>query len=259
MSRFSQNQTMFKKVRNPLLLLACCWASDDLCAAQTLELPVSDAVSYDIAVPEGEPNGLIILTGEISPEPSNSAEIKKDVPPYSTWLEDGWILARITHRAPDQGINQAIDEVETLRASVIERWAIQPKHVVMIGHAFGGTLAAVIAESPKFSQGYLGVIGISPVLNREPSAEVLAWTCDPQIPLLLVGYKNEISLLDLYLMNCRPAARDRLRTWTINRTGPALPTPGEQDMTLRSLIDWAKNERNDKGSAAIELSFQSSK
>lgn len=192
-----------------------------------------------ISVPEKwNKNVLILAHGLRSADMPLSADFTADKGYCKTLSDEGWLIASTSYRRNGYIIDDAIEDVELLRAYVAKRFGA-PRAVYLNGASMGGAIVTLMAE--RHAAHYAGALVIGPALGMNRNT----YRFQAAMPLVMLTNQNERAEPDVY---CAKAAGKTFvpARWIVKRDGHCNVTSAETLAALRAVIRWSEGE-------AIEL------
>ncbi len=169
------------------------------------------------------------------------ADLLRERAAYKALLDEGWIVAKTSYRRNGIIIQDAMNDLDNLRAEIVRRVG-KPTRVIVEGESMGGLIAVLIAErAPEEVPLYHGAVAIGPALEmREPTGDAAGLTMTTQLPVVFLCNRSEIESARLYTQfkapgHLRPSAPVLLRA---NRDGHVNVNQAERLTALRALNQW---------------------
>lgn len=170
------------------------------------------------------------------------ADLFPDQLAYRTLLDEGWLVAKTSYRRNGIIMADAVADLDNLRAHIVDAYG-QPERVIVEGDSMGGTIATLLAE--RGGSLYDGLIAIGAALDLREAKGSPGVTLRPQLPLLLLANRSEISGPTAY-MDKASSSLDRLTQpvlFRIDRDGHVNVNQAERLAALRALNTWLDHGR----------------
>lgn len=185
-----------------------------------------------------EIRGAILLTHGYRPEEAVlSAEFPWDQAPYRSWLEAGYLIASTSYRRNGWILDDAVEDLETLRAKVAQDYSIDGPFY-LYGESMGGAIITRIAEDPDLAPHYAGTVALSAALYPDSFAPDLEWEHAPRFPLLYLSNSNEMAPLERYAEPFGDLAESKVALWRVDRPGHVNFEPAEEAAAFQALLGW---------------------
>lgn len=202
---------------------------------------------FAIAVPPGSWNHrVLILVHGFRPE---GAPLVPDLHPerlsLKTLLGEGWIVATTSFRRNGLVVDDAIEDVDALRAYIANAYG-EPDRVILSGESLGGMIVTLMAERDKSL--YDGAIAYDPTLHLKQQSSKFGLSLLPRIPLLFVATRLEVAPARSYLtaLTSRPEPTVQPALFLIDRDGHTNVNQAEHLAAIRAMNDWL-----DSGAGAL--------
>lgn len=173
--------------------------------------PAGHAASADLRLDTGEIEGarftiarpahwnrflLLIAHGYREAKAPLVADLNPEHLAYRTLLDEGWMVAKTSYRRNGMIIQDAIADLENLRAHIVEAYG-EPQRTILEGDSMGGAIVTLIAEQPP--DHYHGAVAVDPALQaREPNGTT-SFNLQPQIPLVFLANQGELDASRRYV------------------------------------------------------------
>lgn len=194
-------------IRVASLFALCCAAVAAPGAPRTGAKAPAPAMTPAVVVERGELEGarfaiarpavwnrqILLLAHGFRPETAPlTADLFPDRAAYNRLLEEGWIVAKTSYRRNGVIIQDAIKDLDNLRAEVVRRHG-RPERVLVEGDSMGGLIAVLLAERPpEDTPLYHGVIAVGAALGmRLPADEQAGLSMQPRIPIVFLSNRSE--------------------------------------------------------------------
>jgi hypothetical protein len=185
-----------------------------------------------------EPKGIILLAHGYRPEDAElSASFAWDRQPYRMWRETGYIIASTSYRRNGWIIEDAIEDLETLRAFVVEKYNFDGP-LYLYGESMGGVIITKIAEDPALSEAYEGAVALSAALYPEQFDPDLEWKHAPLFPVIYLSNSDEVAPLERYAKPLPDLEGTNLAIWQVDRPGHVNFEPAEEAAAFDALLQW---------------------
>ena len=212
----------------------------ETCRSQAQHREISgelDGVFFDILYPEQWKGDLLIYNhGLIFEHLPPSTYLDPSREPFTTLLENGWLLASSCYRRNGLIIGDAVDDVLELIEHLRERFG-KPRNTFLIGESMGGAISLQLLEDhPNQFQGAL-ILGRG-LFTMDPMSPY-TYRYQPDAPVLFLCNVSEIDQAQEYVTK----AADRgklLALWEIKREGHVNINRAEYLAALHELFLWAR-------------------
>jgi pimeloyl-ACP methyl ester carboxylesterase len=254
-------------VRVILLFTLCCFvlsggfaatpprpAQTQKTAANVLQISVEtgeiEGAKYTLARPTRWNKRVLLIAHGFRPESAPLvADLFPDHQAYRALLEEGWIVAKTSYRRNGIVIQDAIKDLDNLRAEVVRRFG-KAERVVVEGDSMGGLIAVLLAERRTDEILYQGVVAIGAALGLRPQPpDEAGLNMQPQIPVVFMANRSEFDAPLKYaefksLGETRTTPPVLLR---IDRDGHVNVNQAERLVALRMLNQWLDSGRESLG------------
>lgn len=210
------------------------------CRSQAQHRKISgelDGVYFDILYPEKWVGDLLIYNhGLIFEHLPPSTDLDPSREPFTTLLEDGWLLASSCYRRNGLIVGDAVDDVLELIKHLRERFG-RPRNTFLIGESMGGAISLQLLEDhPDQFQGAL-ILGRG-LLTMDPTSPY-TYRYQPNAPVLFLCNISESDQAQEYIEKAAEHGK-LLALWEIKREGHVNINRVEYLAALDNLFLWAK-------------------
>ena len=215
-----------------------------------------DGVLFDILHPEKWKGDLLIYNhGLIFEHLPPSTYLEPSREPFTTLLDNGWLLAASSYRRNGLIVGDAVDDVLQLIEHLRERFG-RPKNTFFIGESMGGAITLRLLEDhPGRFQGAL-ILGRG-LFTVDP-ASPYTYRYQPEAPVLFLCNVSEIDQAREYVAKAADHG-ETLALWEIKREGHVNINRAEYLAALHNLFLWAEgNEITFRRNATINLEEETS-
>ena len=115
---------------------------------------------------------------------------------YRTLLDEGWMVAKTSYRRNGLVIEDAIADLDNLRAHIAAAYG-EPQRVVLEGDSMGGAIVTLMAERPAGR--YHGAVAVDAALQVRERGSAVAFNLEPQIPLVFLVNRSELAASRQYV------------------------------------------------------------
>lgn len=240
-----------------------------------IESPVVDSVAIDtisihpvvftehlgeseitVATPVKWNGKLLILAHGLRPVESElSSFFSTDDPFYSKLIENGWLIGSTSYRRNGVILNEAIEDIESLRKYLVERFG-NPAETYLLGTSMGASICTLIAEYPDLPYTAVLAIGLPQISFLRNNG--LDYSYEPKIPILFISNRSEVEAPTEYFSKSNQSEK-KPAFWTIDRDGHCLVNSAEITQAFKALLYYVEiNEIEFEKDGTIEISHAKS-
>lgn len=165
---------------------------------------------------------------------------------YQTLLNEGWIVAKTSYRRNGIIIDDAIADLDALRAHIAEAYG-QPERVLLEGESMGGLIVTLMAERERLTSAtgqplYSGAVAIGAALNVKEVRPRAALTYKAFLPILFLTNQSELDGPVSYVTS-PPSTDGRSVTpalFRVSRDGHVNVNQNERLLAVRALNGWVE-------------------
>ncbi|PTY08587.1 hypothetical protein DB347_03150 [Opitutaceae bacterium EW11] len=210
--------------------------------AVTIERGEIDGAKFAIARPARWNRQVLILAHGFRPETAPvTADLFPDRAAYRALLDDGWAIAKTSYRRNGVIVQDAIRDLDALRAEVVRRLG-RPERVLIEGESMGGLIAVLIAErTPETVPLYDGAVAIGAALGmRVPADDSAGLSMQPRIPVVFLSNRSESEAPRRYAEAKLPPSMPVVKpvVLRVSRDGHLNVNQAERFVALRTLNRW---------------------
>jgi pimeloyl-ACP methyl ester carboxylesterase len=200
--------------------------------------------SFAIANPPGDWNHRVLLLAHGYRPPSSSliADLHPGRPSIKAALDEGWIVATTSYRRNGLVVEDAIADLDALRAYIVAAYG-QVDRVVLEGESMGGLIVTIMAE--RDAELYSGAIVFDATLYAKETNGKVGLSLLPRIPLIFVATQREVPEARGYLtaLVARPSPVIQPVLFLVRREGHTNINQAEHLAAFRAINAWIDGGR----------------
>ncbi len=200
--------------------------------------------SFAIAHPPGDWNHRVLLLahGYRPPAASLIADLHPERASLKAALDEGWIVATTSYRRNGLVVEDAIADLDTLRAYIVAAYG-QVDRVILEGESMGGLVVTIMAE--RDAELYSGAVVFDATLYVKETNAAVGLSLLPRIPLIFVATQREVPEARGYLtaLVARPSPVIQPALFLIRREGHTNINQAEHLAAFRAINAWIDGGR----------------